>query len=157
MAISLAGFGILLVIAFLGFPLGFSMIIVGFAGFAIIRGTVPALETVSQQILDLALNANFVTLPLFVLMGVFVFRAALAEDIYEAAQSWLGDKRGGLAMTTVAACAGFASISGSSVATAATMAKVSTAARESLRLTSVSRFNCAAKSGDVRKAQDFPA
>tara|TARA_R110002110_G_scaffold415612_1_gene651461 strand:+ start:13489 stop:14781 length:1293 start_codon:yes stop_codon:yes gene_type:complete len=125
MAISLAGFGILLVIAFLGFPLGFSMIIVGFAGFAIIRGTVPALETVSQQILDLALNANFVTLPLFVLMGVFVFRAALAEDIYEAAQSWLGDKRGGLAMTTVAACAGFASISGSSVATAATMAKVS--------------------------------
>jgi len=58
-------------------------------------------------------------------MGVFVFRAALAEDIYEAAQAWLGNKRGGVAMATVAACGGFASISGSSVATAATMAKVS--------------------------------
>ena len=125
MTLSLIGFAALLVIAFLGFPLGFSMMLVGFVGFAYVRGMGPALESVSQQILDLALNANFVTLPLFVLMGVFVFRAALAEDIYEAAQAWLGNRRGGLAMATVAACGGFASISGSSVATAATMAKVS--------------------------------
>jgi C4-dicarboxylate transporter, DctM subunit len=124
MTLSLIGFAVLLFIAFLGFPLGFAMMLVGFVGFAIVRGIVPALETVSQQILDLALNANFVTLPLFILMGVFVFRAALAEDIYEAAQAWLGNKRGGVAMATVAACGGFAAISGSSVATAATMAKV---------------------------------
>ncbi|MBT7269132.1 MAG: TRAP transporter large permease subunit, partial [Rhodospirillaceae bacterium] len=115
MTLSLIGFAALLVIAFLGFPLGFSMMLVGFVGFAYVRGMGPALESVSQQILDLALNANFVTLPLFVLMGVFVFRAALAEDIYEAAQAWLGNRRGGLAMATVAACGGFASISGSSV------------------------------------------
>ncbi|NNE85299.1 MAG: TRAP transporter large permease subunit, partial [Alphaproteobacteria bacterium] len=125
MLLSLVGFAILMFIAFLGFPLGFAMMLVGFVGFAIVRGTGPALVTVSQQILDLALNANFVTLPLFVLMGVFVFRAALAEDIYDAAHAWLGNKRGGVAMATVAACGGFASISGSSVATAATMAKVS--------------------------------
>ncbi len=124
MTLSLIGFAVLLFIAFLGFPLGFSMMLVGFVGFAIVRGAGPALETVSQQILDLALNANFVTLPLFVLMGVFVFRAALAEDIYDAAHAWLGNKRGGVAMATVAACGGFAAISGSSVATAATMAKV---------------------------------
>lgn len=125
MILSLVGFAVLMFIAFLGFPLGFAMMLVGFVGFAIVRGTGPALVTVSQQILDLALNANFVTLPLFVLMGVFVFRAALAEDIYDAAHAWLGNKRGGVAMATVAACGGFASISGSSVATAATMAKVS--------------------------------
>lgn len=124
MTLSLIGFAVLLFIAFLGFPLGFAMMLVGFVGFAIVRGMVPALETVSQQILDLALNANFVTLPLFILMGVFVFRAALAEDIYKAAQAWLGNKRGGVAMATVAACGGFAAISGSSIATAATMAKV---------------------------------
>ena len=124
MTLSLIGFAVLLFIAFLGFPLGFSMMLVGFVGFAIVRGAGPALETVSQQILDLALNANFVTLPLFVLMGVFVFRAALAEDIDDAAHAWLGNKRGGVAMATVAACGGFAAISGSSVATAATMAKV---------------------------------
>ena len=125
MIISLAGFLILLLLAFVGLPLGFAMIFVGFAGLVIVRGIDPALESVSQQILSLALNANFVTLPLFILMGVFVFRAALAEDIYEAAQAWLGNKRGGVAMATVAACGGFASISGSSAATAATMAKVS--------------------------------
>jgi C4-dicarboxylate transporter DctM subunit len=125
MTLSLIGFAVLLLIAFLGFPLGFAMMLVGFVGFAYVRGIDPALETVSQQILDLALNANFVALPLFVLMGVFVFRAALASDIYDAAQAWLGNKRGGVAMATVAACGGFASISGSSVATAATMAKVS--------------------------------
>ncbi|MFT7570893.1 MAG: C4-dicarboxylate transporter DctM subunit [Paracoccaceae bacterium] len=125
MTLSLIGFAVLLFIAFLGFPLGFAMMLVGFVGFAYVRGIDPALETVSQQILDLALNANFVALPLFVLMGVFVFRAALASDIYDAAQAWLGNKRGGVAMATVAACGGFASISGSSVATAATMAKVS--------------------------------
>ena len=125
MLISLTGFVILLLIAFVGFPLGFSMMLVGFVGLVVVRGLDPALESVSQQILSLALNANFVTLPLFILMGVFVFRAALAEDIYEAAQAWLGNKRGGVAMATVAACGGFASISGSSVATAATMAKVS--------------------------------
>ena len=125
MIISLAGFLILLLLAFVGLPLGLAMIFVGFAGLAIVRGIDPALESVSQQILRLALNANFVTLPLFILMGVFVFRAALAEDIYEAAQAWLGNKRGGVAMATVAACGGFAAISGSSAATAATMAKVS--------------------------------
>ena len=124
MTISLIGFAVLLAIAFFGFPLGYSMMLVGFVGVTIVRGLGPALETVSQQILDLALNANFVTLPLFILMGVFVFRAALAEDIYDAAQAWLGNKRGGVAMATVAACGGFAAISGSSIATAATMAKV---------------------------------
>ena len=125
MAISLAGFGILLVIAFLGFPLGFSMIIVGFAGFAIIRGTVPALETVSQQILDLALNANFVTLPLFVLMGNLASISGMSRDLYGAAYAWFGHWRGGLASATIAACAGFAALSGSSVASAVTMGRVS--------------------------------
>jgi C4-dicarboxylate transporter DctM subunit len=125
MIISLTGFAILLLLAFVGLPLGFAMMFVGFVGLIVVRGLDPALESVSQQILSLALNANFVTLPLFILMGVFVFRAALAEDIYEAAQAWLGNKRGGVAMATVAACGGFAAISGSSAATAATMAKVS--------------------------------
>ena len=75
MIISLAGFLILLLLAFVGLPLGFAMIFVGFVGLTIVRGIDPALESVSQQILSLALNANFVTLPLFILMGVFVFRA----------------------------------------------------------------------------------
>lgn len=124
MTISLIGFVILLLIAFLGYPLGFSMLLVGFLGFGWLRGWEPALETVSHQILDTFLNNNFAALPLFLLMGAFVHRAALSDDLYDAAYAWLGHRRGGLAMATIAACGGFAAVSGSSAATAATMAKV---------------------------------
>lgn len=120
-----AGFGGLLILAFIGLPLGFSMMVVGFIGFWTVRGVIPAQEMVGQQIIDLAMNQGFSVLPLFLLMGAFVYRAALSNDIYDAAHAWLGHFRGGLSMTTVTACAGFAAVSGSSVATAATMAKVS--------------------------------
>lgn len=124
MITSLIGFGILFIVAFFGFPLGFAMLAVGGIGFGILRGTEPALEMVGQQIIDITLNTNFAVLPMFLLMGAFVYRAALSDDLYEAADAWLGHFRGGLAMATIAACGGFAAVSGSSLATAATMAKV---------------------------------
>jgi C4-dicarboxylate transporter, DctM subunit len=118
------GFLGLLAIAFMGFPLGLSMLLAGFIGVGVLRGWEPALETVSQQILDVVLNTNFAILPMFLLMGTFVYRAALSDDLYDCANAWLGHFKGGLAMATVAACGGFSAISGSSAATAATMAKV---------------------------------
>ena len=121
---SLIGFAILLLMVFLGFPLGFAMVAVGFVGFGLVRGWEPALETVGQLILDFSMSYSFSVLPLFVLMGAFVYRAALSEDLYDASNAWLGHYKGGLAMATVAACGGFSAVSGSSVATAATMAKV---------------------------------
>jgi tripartite ATP-independent transporter DctM subunit len=122
--VSLIGFAILLLLVFLGLPLGFAMILVGIGGFAIIRNLNGALAMVSQQIVDLSMNYGFSVLPLFVLMGAFVHRANLSQELYDAANSWLGHRRGGLAMATVAACGGFATISGSSLATAATMTHV---------------------------------
>jgi tripartite ATP-independent transporter DctM subunit len=124
MLVSLIGFAVLFAIAFLGFPLGFAMLVVGGVGFGLLRGFGPAYEMVSQQILDITLNTNFAVLPMFLLMGAFVNRAALSDDLYDCADAWLGHFRGGLAMATIAACGGFAAVSGSSLATAATMAKV---------------------------------
>ena len=124
MLTTLIGFAVLFVIAFLGFPLGFTMLMVGFVGVGLVRGWEPALETVSTQTVDVVLNTNFAVLPMFLLMGAFVHRAALSDDLYECANAWLGHFKGGLAMATIAACGGFAAVSGSSVATAATMAKV---------------------------------
>lgn len=126
MEVALIGIAILMVILFLGFPLGMSLMMVGYFGFAFVhpKGLVAANSVAGQQILDLALNFQFSVLPLFILMGVFVARAALSDDLYEASFRWLGHFRGGLAMATVAACGGFAAVSGSSAATAATMAKV---------------------------------
>lgn len=100
------------------------MLAVGGIGFGILRGAGPALEMTVQQIMDVVLNTNFAVLPMFLLMGAFVFRAGLSDDLYEAADAWLGHHKGGLAMATIAACGGFAAVSGSSLATVATMAKV---------------------------------
>lgn len=120
----LIGIGLLLVLLFLRFPLGFSLMTVGFGGLVAVRDMDTAMSIVGFEVLAIATNFNFAVLPLFVLMGVFVARANLSDDLFEAADAWLGHLRGGLAMATVAACGGFAAVSGSSAATAATMAKV---------------------------------
>ena len=126
MTVALIGIAVLLVILFIGFPLGMGLMAVGFFGYAAIHpnGFSAAIAVAGQQILDLGLNFQFSVLPLFVLMGVFVAKAQLSDDLYDASNKWLGHFKGGLAMATVAACGGFAAISGSSAATAATMAKV---------------------------------
>lgn len=125
MELVFAGFLVLFVLVFIGVPLGFGLMLVGIGGFAIVRGGIePALSMAGQQILDISTNFGFTVLPLFILMGAFVHRAELSDELYEATNAWLGHRRGGLAMATVAACGGFAAVSGSSLATAATMAKV---------------------------------
>ena len=95
MILSLVGLAILFLICFLGVPLGYGMLIIGTVGFAYLRGPVPAMEMAGQQIVDLSMNYNFSTLPLFILMGAFVHRAKLSEDLYEAANAWLSHWRGG--------------------------------------------------------------
>jgi C4-dicarboxylate transporter DctM subunit len=121
---SLIGFAVLLALCFAGVPLGFALVAVGFGGFALERSWPAAFATVGQQVQDVATNYGFSVLPLFLLMGTFIHRAALSEDLYDASNAWLGHLRGGLAMATITACGGLAAVSGSSLATAATMGKI---------------------------------
>jgi C4-dicarboxylate transporter, DctM subunit len=117
---------VLLIGFFSGVPLGLVLLGVGYIGYALIHpnGFAAATAMAGQQIVGLTTDFQFTVLPLFILMGTFVSRAALSDDLYEVAHRWLGHYRGGLALSTVAACAGFAAICGSSLATAATMARV---------------------------------
>lgn len=124
MIIGLLAFLVLLLLAFVGLPLGFAMFAIGIGFFTIERGFPAALSMSALTISDFATNSNLVPLPMFILMGTFIYRANLAGDLYDAASAWIGHYRGGLAQATVLASAGFASISGSSIATAATMAQV---------------------------------
>lgn len=124
MSIALTGLACLLLLSFLRVPVAFSMVIVGTAGMAHILGPDGALANVGQTAFDAAINYELSVVPLFVLMGNFVARARLAEELYSASNAFLGHRRGGLAMATVVACGGFSAICGSSLATAATMAKV---------------------------------
>ena len=124
MTIALIGFAILILLCFYGFRIGFATMFVGIVGFAYIRGWDAALNMTGTQIMEDAMSYNFSVIPLFILMGVFIYRADISRDIYDAAYVVLGQFRGGLALSTVLACAGFSAVCGSSVATAATMSKV---------------------------------
>ncbi|MGA7986532.1 MAG: TRAP transporter large permease [Burkholderiales bacterium] len=126
MTIALIGFACLLLLCFLGFPLGFSTLLTGLAGFAYMRGWDwhAGVTMMAQQIVDTGANYGLSVIPLFLLMGVFIYRANISEDLFEASNALLGRYTGGLAHSTVLACAGFAAVSGSSLATAATMTKV---------------------------------
>jgi tripartite ATP-independent transporter DctM subunit len=124
MTTALVGFAAVFLMAFSGVPLAFAMLIAGVGGFAWLRGLDPALAMLGQIVIDSSASYGMSVLPMFILMGLFVHRADISDNLYDAANAWLGHLRGGLAHATVASCALFAAISGSSIATAATMSKV---------------------------------
>ncbi|MEE2971391.1 MAG: TRAP transporter large permease [Pseudomonadota bacterium] len=124
MEMVLVGFVALFALLFLQVPISFGMAIVGTFGFAYFVGLAPALRSIGTTATDMVMLYDFSVLPLFVLMGNFVARSGISQDLYEASNRWLGHRRGGLAMATIVACGGFSAVCGSSLATAATMAKV---------------------------------
>lgn len=117
-------FVLLFALLFLGVPIAFGLLLVGFGGFALIQGAPAALAMVGQVAFTTVLNEELSVIPLFILMGGFIAASRLSDDLFAAANALIGHLRGGLAMSTVVACAGFASVCGSSFATAATMSKV---------------------------------
>ncbi|MFV0244706.1 MAG: TRAP transporter large permease [Qingshengfaniella sp.] len=121
---ALIGFAALLLLSFIGIPLAFATLLVGLAGFALLRGLDPALSMASQQIVEITTSYNLSVIPLFVLMGSLINRARISGDLFEFSQALMGRFRGGLAMATILSCAGFSAVSGSSLATSATMTKV---------------------------------
>lgn len=126
MLTTLIGFAVLMVLILLRMPIAFAMGIVGFIGYAAlgdwnING---ALSISAKRLIDTAQDYGLSVIPMFILMGNFITKAGLSQELYRACYAFFGHKKGGLAMATVAACGGFSAISGSSLATSATMAKV---------------------------------
>ena len=124
MFVWILGLILVIVLITLGLPIAFSMATIGFLGLVFIIGIEPSLAMVGQIFFDNGMNYTLSILPLFLLMGNFVVKAGLADELYSAANAWLRHKKGGLAMATIIACGGFSSVCGSSLATAATMAKI---------------------------------
>ncbi len=124
MTAAIIGFLVVFLLAFAGVPLAFAMLLAGVGGYAALRGIDPSLHMLGQVVVDASTNYGMSVLPMFILMGLFVHKADISGELYEAANAWLGHLKGGLAHATVAACGLFAAISGSSIATAATMTKV---------------------------------
>jgi tripartite ATP-independent transporter DctM subunit len=118
------GFLAVFVLAFLRIPLAVAMSIAGIAGLGLMRGWQPAFASTSQVVFETGFHYTLSVIPLFVLMGNFVARAGMARELFNAANAFVGHRRGGLAMASIIASGGFGSICGSSIATAATMSRV---------------------------------
>jgi tripartite ATP-independent transporter DctM subunit len=121
---ALIGLAAMLALSFLRVPIAISMGLVGFLGLWIMRGLGPSLASTTTVVYETGFQYTLSVVPLFILMGNFVTRAGMSRELYRAAYTFVGHLRGGLAMATVLACAGFGAICGSSIATAATMTKV---------------------------------
>ena len=124
MLISVIGLVAVLILVFLRMPIAIAMGLVGFLGYAEIRGVRASISMVGRLIIDTAQDYGLSVIPLFILMGLFVNKGGLSRELYQVSYAFLGHMRGGLAMATIVACAGFSAICGSSLATAATMSKI---------------------------------
>src|SRR3989454_1528 len=123
---ALTGLLAMMVLAFLRIPIAISMGIVGIVGYAYMRdwNWAVAFATAETKIYETGRNYTLSVIPLFILMGNLVTRARMSQELFRTAYAFIGHLRGGLAMATILGCAGFGAICGSSIATAATFAKV---------------------------------
>jgi tripartite ATP-independent transporter DctM subunit len=126
-AIGVWGMLILFALLALRIPVAFAMFAVGFVGNAILNGPGAAMSLLASESFTLASSSELVVVPLFILMGNVATETGLSRRLYDAAYAVIGSVRGGLASATVIGCGGFAALSGSSVASALTMGKVSLA------------------------------
>jgi len=122
--VALIGFLVLFILMLLRVPVGMAMGLVGVAGYSYIVGVGPAMKLIGQTSMRTVTDYTFGVIPMFMLMGAFVTISGVSNELFRAANSFVGHLRGGLGVATVVACGGFAAICGSSVATAATFAGV---------------------------------
>src|SRR5579863_8534823 len=122
--VAIVGFVSLFALMLLRVPVGMAMGLVGITGFGCLTGFGPAMKLVSQTTMRTVTDYSFGVIPMFLLMGAFVSVSGISRELFRAANTFVGHWKGGLGIATIAACGGFAAISGSSVATAATFSAV---------------------------------
>jgi tripartite ATP-independent transporter DctM subunit len=124
-ALGFSGIVALLILLVLRVPVAFAMFLVGFLGIWALNGWNGAMGLLSSETFTLASSSELVVVPLFILMGNVASTTGMSRQLYNAAYAVIGHIRGGLASATLLGCGGFAALSGSSVASALTMGKVS--------------------------------
>ena len=123
-AVGMIGFGALLLLFFIGVPIAFSMAIVGLAGFAYLVSPNAGLGIAVRDIFAQFASFPLTVIPMFVLMGCYAFSAGIGRKLYQTAYVFMGETKGGLAIASIWASAGFGAVCGSTSATCATIGKV---------------------------------
>ncbi len=144
--IGLAGLGVLVLMLLARIPVGISLIAVSFGGIWTLIGPRPAWGILSAVPYDFAAKWTLSSVPMFLLMGFVCFHAGLTRGLFEACRSWMARLPGGLAIASVLGSAGFAAVTGSSVACAAAMGRI--AVPEMLR----ARYDAAIATGSIAAA-----
>lgn len=122
--IGILGILFLFLLLALRMQIGFCMALVGFVGFAVLGSLNPSFSILGMEPFKIGATYSLTVIPLFILMGQFANYSRMGFEIYQTVYRWLGFLPGGLSMATIGACGGFAAISGSSLAGAATMGMV---------------------------------
>lgn len=147
--VGILGIGGLLALIIAGVPIAFSFIIVASAGLLYLESVGVVLSTFQTIPYRWAASYELSCIVLFILMATFASHSGLAEVLYDAANKWLGKIRGSLAMATVVACGAFATISGSSIATAGAMGKIVLPEMKKLKYDERLAAGCAAAGGTL--------
>ena len=124
LTVGMIGFGVLLILLAIRIPIAIAMLTVGLVGYLSIAGETALLSYLKTETYWQFTAETLSVVPLFILMGQFAAKAGLSQALFTTANTWLGQFRGGIAMAAVGGCAGFGAITGSSLATAATMGQV---------------------------------
>ncbi len=125
LALAGTGFGVMLLAIFLRVPIAAAMALAGFFGtWAVLGSPAPVLNQLKTLTYDSFASYSLSIVPLFLLMGQIAARSGLSAALFQAAADVAGNRRGGLAMASVAASAGFGAVCGSSLATASTLGRV---------------------------------
>lgn len=122
--IGIIGICIVFLLLALGMPIAFSLMLAGFSGIALLSGIDAALPVSARTVYDEAATYPYMVIPLFIVMGSFAGASGMTKDIYGCLDKWLRLLPGGLAVASIAACAAFAAVSGSAVATTATLGSI---------------------------------
>jgi len=125
LTIGVCGLVLLLVLLALRVPIAFSLGLVSLGGIAVLRGPFAAISALETLTFNFVAHWSLSAVPMFLLMGNVAYKSGLTQSLYRAARMWLSGLPGGLAIASTAACAMFAAASGSSVATASAMGRIS--------------------------------
>ena len=147
--VGLVGIFLLIVFLLAGVHIGVVMAAVGFLGISYLNGWFAGLMVLKTVPFTTFANYSMSVVPLFILMGTVCFHTGISQELYHAVNKWIGHFKGGLAMATIGACAAFAALSGSSLATAATMGTVALPEMKRYKYSSRLATGCIAAGGSI--------
>jgi len=147
--IAIVGIVVLVIVFLLRMPVAVAMGVVGFVGFAVASSWDGALRIVAKDLWATFSSYSLSVAPMFVLMGTIAFYSGISGRLFDAAQVWLGRAPGGLAIASIAACAGFGAMCGSTTAAAAAMGKVTLPEMKRYGYDDALRTGCLASAGSL--------